>query len=118
MVDRDIPDDYYPDNGFEDMRQVTPVHRFNRGKGQYEKEYSFSAVHVEAMDLPAKLDGREYFEGSMGVWSTYKNQPPVLIKDDRVLAHKNANEVEAERQAYFALSILAGDGLVSNFTKR
>ncbi len=118
MGSRDIPDEYYPDDGFEDLRQVNPVHWFHKNTGQYEQEYSFSAIHVDAIDLPMTSGGRMYFEDSIGVWSVYKNKPPVLLKDDRVLAHVDADRGEAERQAYFALSILAKDGLVSNFTKR
>lgn len=115
MVDKRIPEEYYPDNGMEDLTEIEPVHILQDG---YEQEYSYSAIHTEAMDLPKGVAGRTYFEGELGVWSTFKKGPPVLLTDDRVLTHKDAYMKQARNQAYFTLSILASEGLVSNFTKR
>lgn len=113
-----IPDVYYPDNGFEDLVEIDPVHRIQNATGTYEQEYNYSAIHFDGLDLPTEISNRKYFSGDGGVWSTYKNKPPILLTEHGLYVHESAERKGAENQAYFALSILAGEGLVSNFTKR
>lgn len=101
--------------------RVKPVHRFNSGGVSYSEEYSYSDIHLgevidnidSVFDVPKAeaevVDGEIHYQ--------YEGKPKVIIREDGVYAEDDESIEEAENQAYFVLSMMAGSGYVSNWRK-
>ena len=105
-------------NGRE-FTEVVPYKRYDRDGKTYETRYNFTKVHLDEIDLDMIHDvnnvGVNWVDD--GLYWRYAGKPPVIIREDGIFAPKDSNVNEAERQAYFALSILDDKGMVSGFQK-
>lgn len=97
---------------------VTPLKsRSTRGE-KYEEEFKFSRVHVEDGATDALSDRATVKRDGGKIFYMYPDKTPVMIDEDGVHKYKYASEKNAERQAFFVLSMLAAEGYVSNWGKK
>lgn len=96
--------------------EVEPVNRVRNQSGTVEYEYTYSQVHIDDVD-GVSVDGVELRRDWDAIRWKYEGKTPVWVEQFGVYAKKDANIREAEEQAYFALSILAGGGYVSDWSK-
>lgn len=99
--------------------EIVPYKRYDRDGKTYETRYNFTKVHLDEIDLEM-IDGVDNVSAKWvddGLLWSYTGKPPVILREGGVFAPKDSNVNEAERQAYFALSILDDKGMVSGFQK-
>lgn len=107
-------------DNFEDLelKEVTPVNYLEKGDEVYDYKYTFTEVHHDELETPVEMGGRLYVDSpGEGVWSIYSGRAPILVKEDGAYTPKGEQLKMAQNQAYYALSIMASDGLVSNWGK-
>lgn len=97
-----------------ERERVDPVHH----RIDDSHDYSFGSVAVDEVDLDEiDTDNVTVEREEEGIVWQYGDKPEVLIKEDGVYSDSQ-NRKEAERQAYFALSILDSKGYVSLFRRK
>lgn len=105
----------------DDMVEVTPVQVVEGGEGtEYRYEYGYTGIYFDNAELPVEIKGRAYLDGGVGVWSIYDGSHPVyLVPGDGGAVYGYASDlrVELQKQAYYALSILASRGCVGSWSK-
>jgi hypothetical protein len=106
----------------EELKEVRPVNKVYNGDNVHSYPHTFDKVHIE--DLEGKLEGIfsdidcEFKLVDGGLYYKYGNKEPVYITEDRAYSLEESNTVEARRQAYYVLSILDSDAMVTGFRKR
>lgn len=101
----------------EDHKEANPINERTVDGTTYRYEYSFKGVDVGAIDedmAPNNVDMEH--QGDCVRWQ-YGDRCPVFIYEDKVTYPSEYQEKVADNQAYFALSILADEGMVSGFSK-
>lgn len=101
----------------EDCKEVQPVNTKRQDGETYRDKYTFGSVFIDEIPEDFNQKGVDFENGINRVRWEYSGKCPILICRDRVLAKENAPTEEAQNQAYFALSILADEGMVSGFSK-
>jgi hypothetical protein len=102
------------------MVEVEPVNRIPSDGTTYEYEYTYSRVYLDDIpdDIESSVSGSEFWWEDGMLWYQYENSSPVAIVEDRVMTPEDEPVNEAEQQAYYALSILSGDGYAGRFKKQ
>lgn len=106
-----------------DLKQVTPVNHVETQGQYYKYEYTFDGVDVEqaAEELSAQnaeIGSRTLEDIGDVVTYQYKSRPKVFISEDTCYVTEGVSAREGENQAYFALSIMDREGLVSRLRKK
>lgn len=101
----------------DDERRVAPVNTKRYENTVNRDRYRFDRVFVEDIPQDWSTQHADVTVGESKLRWQYQNKCPILIDEDGVIAKKDADDEEAQNQAYFALSILADAGYVSRFTK-
>lgn len=105
-----------------DLERVTPVNKVYNGNDTYSYRYSFDKVHLD--DLRGRLGNvlggvdAEYKFVDGGLYYKYDGMPAVYIEEFEVFAIDKRKKTKAKEQAYYVLSILESEGLVSGFKKK
>ncbi len=97
--------------------EVKPRRIVDVDGGKYEYRYSYGSVAVDEMDDFMEINGRTYAKKGDYLLTEYGYEEPLLIDSESVYMRPGGDRHEAERQAYYALSILASKGLVSRWMK-
>lgn len=100
---------------------VRPVDYIVTEDTQYKYRYSFSEVHVDGYEADGDIapPGAKFEEVEPGLYYRYGNKVPVIVtKDDVYAMNTQHNNVGMRRQAFFALSVLESEGLVSGWRKK
>jgi len=101
--------------------KVQPVHRFESGGTKYSESYSYSDIHLEDaldnVDSVFDVSGAEAWVEDGEIHYQYGEKAEVIVKDCGVYVSNDETIEEAENQAYFVMSMLAGSGYVSNWRK-
>lgn len=103
------------------MFNLKPKHRRSADGDDYVDTYTFTTVDVDCAAEKQYPDNssivRTTKEGVDGIIYQYRNKPPVFIAEKRVFGFEKENRKKAERQAYFALSMMDSRGCVSGWRK-
>jgi hypothetical protein len=98
--------------------EVDPVNHVMRGSSDRHDEYTFSRIYVDDVD-PERLDlptGSEVGMPEDGiVLYQYNDRDTILITQDGAYVQQGYVSDMAEKQAYFALSLLDEAGYVGNW---
>jgi len=113
-IDVDLP------GGMEasELQEVTPAKWDTRDSRRTRTEFEFNCTYVYELNeydcsIPQVSTD---ISGNFLVWE-YEGKCPVVITRERVLGPSSAPRKERERQAFFSLSRLDSDGLVSRWRK-
>lgn len=111
-----MSDDGVPD----DLVEINPVNKIPKDGTTYEYEYTYSKVYIDDIpeDIESPVSGSEFWWEDGILWYQYEYKSPIAITEDRVMTLEEESVSEAEEQAYYALSILAGNGYAGRFTKQ
>lgn len=109
-------------SGESDLVKVEPVQKVESRGNIHKYRYTFSEVHIgEAKD---NLDSI-FHAGESEAWVEdgnihyqYADKVEIVLKDDGAYVDEEVDRGRGERQAYYALSIMAGSGYVSNWRKQ
>lgn len=97
---------------------LTPIKRYQSDGDEYEYRYRCGSVHLDDLDEDVECDWDAEVElTDEGLWWRYEGKPDVLVTEDGAECEKGVSITDAEHQAYFALSWLEEQGLVSGFKK-
>lgn len=97
---------------------VRPVHHKERRGTKYQDGYDFISIHPDDMDIDDFPEEVCTCRTELGLWYKYGDTAPILITDDEVYKTRRGGREQAQRNAYFALSIMDEYGCVSGWRKR
>lgn len=100
----------------DELETVTPVKMDRRGGKKYEYRYGFHEAIVDEVDS-VSIPQVEIEHADEGMWWQYGDKVPVIITEDEVFVHVEDSGTEAQRQAYYALSYMESQGLVTGWRK-
>jgi len=100
-----------------ELEPVNPVQTSTSNKGIYRYRCRHGKIHIEDIDPPCTYEGRVYRKVGDYVVSTFGGKNPIILGEDTAYKVDYNYKFGAQKQAYFALSILASKGLVSNWNK-
>lgn len=100
-------------------RLVTPVEpvKHDYRKGRKNVRYTYNKIHHAELESVA-IQKVSLYPSLEGTWWHYEKKTPILLTDGQVYRPESAEQEDAERQAYYALSYMDSQGLVDRFKKR
>lgn len=102
----------------EDHEEARPINKRTVDGKTYTYKYRFGSVDLEAVDedmIPGNVEMEHL--GDCIRWR-YGDRVPVYIREEKVTYQEESDQGDADNQAYFALSILSDEGVVSGFRMR
>lgn len=100
------------------MNKVKPLHTRRMNGEVYEDEYTFGDIvlgDIDVVDFPDRVTVEKVTEEVYKY--QYEGKPSIVLTSDGFYTEDEVTK-EHRRQAYFAGSILASEGLVSRWRKR
>jgi hypothetical protein len=104
--------------GSGDAVKINPINRVSKNGNMYEYSYDHGGVVVEDIVDSFKKYGRDYIAGDDIIVTVYEGEEPLALTEEGVFCRQDARKDSVEQQAYYALSLLAEDGLVKKWRKR
>lgn len=104
-----------------DAVEIGPVNRVSRHGNVYRYSYGHDGVVLGEVEDSFQKHGREYISEDGIVVTKYDGEEPLALTEDGVFCRQEAPKdglEQLEQQAYYALSLLAEDGLVRRWRKR
>jgi len=98
--------------------KVDPVNRVIKAGERYDYQYTFTEVFVEDVpdDIECSVVGAEMWWEDGDIHYQYGDKTTIILREDGAYCNEDAPMLQAENQAYYALSILSGRGLVGRFS--
>lgn len=106
----------------DELKEVRPVNKVFGSDDVHSYPHKFDKVHID--DLEGKLEdifggvNAEFELVDGGLYYKYGQKCPVYVTDNGVYALQESSTQEARRQAFYVLSILDSNAMVTGFRQR